>query len=165
MTYNQQPQQGGWGYPPQQQQPPKKKFGCMKIGLIVLGVLFLIAVIAGVAGSGGSEDSASEQPKINAPEAKPQSDAYRFEFTTSDGAGGDVTFTDNDLNTRQDSTAQSGWSVEVPGKNYSDVMFARLMVQNQGSGDITCRTFKGDELILENTSTGLYSIVTCDVPN
>lgn len=67
------PNQNWQGQPPQgyqQQLPPKKKMGCMKIGLIVLGVLVVIGIIIALtsdgddspsvsSGSGSSEDSGS----------------------------------------------------------------------------------------------------------
>lgn len=45
-------------YPPNPQ-PAKKKGGCLKVGLIVLGVIIVIGVIAAIAGGGGSNNSSS----------------------------------------------------------------------------------------------------------
>lgn len=63
--YGGQPQ-GGFlhpgGYPQQgfQNQPaPKKKGGCMKVGLIILGILIVIAIIVSVTGSGDDSPTVS----------------------------------------------------------------------------------------------------------
>lgn len=48
-----------------QMQPPKKKGGCLKVGLIVLGVIVALGVIGSIFGGGGDNDSVSSVPPSN----------------------------------------------------------------------------------------------------
>lgn len=96
------PQQGG--YPPQgyQQQPqPKKKFGCMKIGLIVLGVLILLAIIM-AAVSGGDDDA----PMVSSGDETSQ------ESTEGGNTDSGVTFQGK---TDQDTAATAGDTITKDG--------------------------------------------------
>lgn len=94
-----QPQQGGYpqqgygpqgGYPQQgyqQQPPPKKKGGCMKIGLIVLGVLIVLGIIL-AALSGGGEDS----PSVTSSDNNSQETDSLKDGGSGESAGGGVEF-------------------------------------------------------------------------
>ena len=166
-NHNPQYGSGPYGYGPlgpEGQPKPKKRRG-LKVLLVIVGLFALMGFCAVATSGGGDEGSESSQPVVNNPEPDPEQGTYKFEFVTSDGSGGDVTWNDGDMNIRQDSTAQSGWTAEFPGENKWDVLGANLLVQNQGSGDITCRTYHNGEVILENTSSGLYAVVTCNIPN
>lgn len=83
------PQQGGYpqgGYPQQgyQNQPPqKKRGGCMKIGLIILGVLVVLGIIIAAIG-GGDDDSATVSSGDGASE--------NADGASDDSAGGGVQF-------------------------------------------------------------------------
>lgn len=56
--------QPGQPYPPPEQ--PKKKFGCMKWGLIALGVFVVLIVIAGIFGNSDDESVAVEEVTTSA---------------------------------------------------------------------------------------------------
>lgn len=74
------PQQYGHpqqGYP--QQPPPKKKGGCMKIGLIVLGVLVLLVIII-TAVSSGDDDSPTVTSGDNSAQDAAQDDPSGVDF-------------------------------------------------------------------------------------
>lgn len=76
---------------------PKKKTGCLKIGLIVIGVIFLLAIIGSIFGNkstnNGSSSVASKQsetisnskPTENAPESKP-TETIKTEFGINEPA-------------------------------------------------------------------------------
>lgn len=93
-----QPQQGGYpqqgfgpqgGYPQQgyQQQPPKKKGGCMKVGLIILGVLIVLGIII-AAVSGGNDDSST----VSSGEGSSQDSRSGAGGDSGEKAGGGVAF-------------------------------------------------------------------------
>lgn len=104
-----QPQQGGYpqqAFNPQggyQQQPaPKKKGGCMKIGLIVLGVIIVLGIIIGVAGGGddsGDSSSAGGSGQDSAQDSGAVDSGIDFNGKTDDdlGANAGETISQNDL--------------------------------------------------------------------
>lgn len=81
-NWQQGPPQQQFGYPQQgypQQPPPKKKGGCMKIGLIVLGVLVLIVIII-AAVSSGEDDSSTVTPGDNSSQGATQDESSVVDF-------------------------------------------------------------------------------------
>ena len=96
------PQQYGYpqqGYPQQnyqQQPPPKKKGGCMKVGLIVLGVLVLLVIVI-AAVSSGDDDSPTVTPGDNSSQGAAQDEPSGVAFQgktdndTSANAGDTIT--------------------------------------------------------------------------
>lgn len=92
------PPQGQAGAPPQQ--PLKKKGGCLKFGLIALGVLIVLGVLATALGGGGSK-----------------SDTASNDTSSNDTATSDTGISDNTAST--DTTAKkadSGSSTLFPGR-------------------------------------------------
>lgn len=81
-----QPPQGqppqGW----QQQPPPKKKAGCMKIGLIVLGVLIVLGII--ITAVSGGDDS----PTVSSSDGNSQESGSGAPEDSGDAVGGGVEF-------------------------------------------------------------------------
>ena len=71
----------------QQQPPPKKKGGCMKIGLIVLGVLSVLGIII-TAVSGGDDDSAT----VSSGDNSSQDSGSGASEDSGDAVGGGVQF-------------------------------------------------------------------------
>lgn len=65
------PQQPGFAAP---QQPQKKKGGCMKWGLIILGIIVVIGIISAIAGGGDSNDSSSNSGSQGSESANNASD-------------------------------------------------------------------------------------------
>lgn len=83
------PNQNWQGQPPQgyqQQPPPKKKGGCMKIGLIVLGVLIVLGIIIAAVSSG--EDS----PTVSSGDGNSQDSSSGSDADSGDAVGGGVEF-------------------------------------------------------------------------
>lgn len=165
------PQPGQWQQPP----PPKKKFGCMKIGLIILGILIVLGVIIAVTGGGGDDETNSttgstSQPQggtdETAPEAEqpPAESGLRFEAETSGGTTMDITYVGEDFNITQRQGEASPWQVTVDAGSKFDVMGSNMSAQNNGGGDVTCRVYWDGELVNENTSSGEYAMVTCTLP-
>lgn len=174
-----QPQQPGQPYPPQDQ-PKKKRGGCMKWGLIILGVLILIAVIASVAGGGGDDtdgtaDTTTTQPATPAtdeaepaaepePEQAPGESGLRWEAETSGGTPMDITYVGENFNITQQQDQASPWTATIDVDSRMDVMGANMSAQNNGGGDVTCRVYWDGELVNENTSSGEFAIATCSLP-
>lgn len=175
------PQPGQWQQPAE---PPKKKFGCMKIGLIVLGVLIVLGIIVTIATRGGDDGSSSitgstsetqasaapagdatPAPAAEAPaEESPADSGLRFEAETSGGTTMDITYVGKDFNITQQQGQASPWQVSVDVNSKFDIMGANMSAQNNGGGDVTCRVYWDGELVNENTSTGEYAIVMCSLP-
>ena len=152
----------------------------MKWGLIILGVLIVIAVIASIAGGGDGEESkvegeateTSQSEADNTPgdesAGEPGQEAgesgLRWEAETSTGAPMDITYVGENFNITQQQGQASPWTTTVDVDSRMDVMGANMSAQNTGGGDVTCRVYWEGELVSENTSSGDYAIATCSLP-
>ena len=91
--------------------------------------------------------------------------AIRFEAETSDGSSGSVTYVGKDMNIIQHTDMPMPWNDTITGLGSKwDALGANMSVQQNGSGEVTCRVFWDDELVSENTSSGAYSIASCSLP-
>lgn len=82
---------------------------------------------------------------------------------TGDGVDvADITYTDGGTGTTQNMGEALPWSVEVEPAN--DVLIYQVMAQNGSNTDgaISCSITIGDEVVAENTSTGVGAIASCD---
>lgn len=81
---------------------------------------------------------------------------------TGSGSTASITYTsDANFNQAQEQGAQLPWTKQVTlGDGFLSV--ASLTAQSGGSdGEITCRITQDGEVISENTSSGMYAVVTC----
>lgn len=90
----------------------------------------------------------------------------RFEASTSDGSTGSVTYIAENFDIIQHQDEPMPWSVDVEGIGDSwDVLGANISVQQNGSGEVTCRVLWNGEVVSENTSTGEFAIAMCSLPS
>lgn len=127
--------------------------------LVILGLV--TALVAAWVNSGDdSEDTSSTYQK-------PTLRSVQYQLTGS-AAGADLTWTDG----RGQTTQATGKAVPltdedgVPGAirfSAAAGSFLYFSAQNTGSfGDLTCRIVVDGEVVAENTSSGGYSIVSCN---
>lgn len=155
-----------------------------KFGKIVLGTVGVIAGIAIVSSmSGGSDEptavaaptsptTTTSAPAVTAPaSAAPAAatddtsdDVYRYEVFTSDGKGtAMVTYVKDDkMNMQQHSGAKLPWSTDVTMDGWLFKPLSLNAQAGQGVESISCRISRGSEVLVENTSTGAYSVVMCN---
>lgn len=89
-----------------------------------------------------------------------------FEAHTSDGSTGSVTYVSEDFNIVQHADMPMPWTETIDGIGSKwDALGANMSVQQNGSGEVTCRVLWDGEVVSENTSTGAYSIATCSLPS
>ena len=154
----------------QQQSPDKKRGGCLKwFAIIAVAFIALIIVVAAV--SGGSNDSSieSQDGQAGVSEAReagqPDSKAttVRYEVETSDGSNVSVTYANagDGVATAQDNATTSPWSHEITVGEH-EMLNVNVLAQQDGSSDVTCRIFVNGEEVTTNTSSGPYSIATCN---
>lgn len=100
-----------------------------------------------------------------APAASTTGHTLTFEAATSDGSTGSVTYVGEDMNIIQHTDMAMPWSETIDGIGSDwDVIGANMSVQQNGSGEVTCRVLWDGEVVSENTSTGAYSIASCSLP-
>lgn len=100
-----------------------------------------------------------------APAATTSGHSLTFEASTSDGSTGMVTYVGEDMNIIQHTDMAMPWSETIDGIDSDwDVIGANMSVQQNGSGEVTCRVLWDGEVVSENTSTGAYSIASCSLP-
>lgn len=89
-----------------------------------------------------------------------------FEAATSDGSTGSVTYVSEDFNIIQHADMAMPWTETIDGIDSKwDALGANMSVQQNGSGEVTCKMIWNGEVVSENTSTGAYSIATCSLPS
>ena len=138
---------------------PKKK---TSTGMIVLGVILLLAIIGAIAGNQKSSSNSAlptSSPSVDyvAPAYSPPPQViYSISGTF---AGASVTMQ------APTGTVQSEYhgAGTVGTYSFDSGDFVYLSAQNQGdSGSITCTITEGDTVISTNTSTGAYVIASCN---
>ena len=77
-----------------------------------------------------------------------------------------VTYVAEDMNIIQHADMPMPWSETITGLGSKwDALGANVSVQQNGSGEVTCRVLWNDEVVSENTSSGAYSIASCSLPS
>lgn len=141
-----QPHQGGF---PQQgfqnQAPPKKKGGCMKFGLIALGVLIVLVIII-AATSGGGDDSASvssgsESSESNGGDTAPgdsTGDGVQFMGKSDKDTGANA----GDTITKKDIAITTTPLELAPSNGFSEAQVCTTVtIQNNGDSQESFNTF------------------------
>jgi len=170
QQWQQHPQQ--WQQHPQQwqQQPQKMRGGCFKWFAIIAGIIVvLIIVIAAIsAAGGGNNDSTSDSSQPGNSESKDADEqqngsTVKFEVETADGSNVSVTYTSagDGASQAQDNATASPWSKEIQVDKHG-MLNVNVLAQQEGSGDVTCRILVDGEEVNSNTSSGPYSIATCN---
>lgn len=116
-----------------------------------------------------TDDTYMDDPD-NAPDAMTDATAtghtLTFEAATSDGSTGSVTYVSEDFNIVQHADMAMPWTETIDGIDSKwDALGANMSVQQNGSGEVTCKMIWNGEVVSENTSTGPYSIATCSLPS
>lgn len=134
------PQQQGYpqqGYPQQgftQQAPPKKKWGCMKIGLIVLGVLVVLGIIIAAVSSGG-DDSPSVTPGENSSQDAAEDGASGVDFQGKTGK--DTSANAGDTITKDDVATTTSPLTATTTTFGTPVMCTTVSIQNNGDKPVS----------------------------
>ncbi|QXE36198.1 hypothetical protein KQY30_20080 [Streptomyces sp. GMY02] len=132
-------------------------------GVAVVGlVAVLVAVWVWVAGNDGSDTAGSEETAVLTEVSASSRVEYRL---TGSADGADLTFTDG----RGQMAQAAGKAVPLVSTDGAPLDFTAvrgtslyLSAQNTGStGDLTCQILVDDMVVAENTSSGGYTIVTC----
>lgn len=144
------------------EQPKKKRSKWLTVGIPAVVVVGILAV----ATTGGDKDT-SAPATSNTPAAEQTTDGDTLTFTaeTSDGSTASITYAGADMQITQNQDVPTPWSVDIPGLNGKwDAMGANVTVQQNGSGNVTCHVLWNGEEVATNTSSGPYSIATCNLP-
>lgn len=144
------------------EQPKKKRSKWLTVGIPAVVVVGILAL----ATTGGDKDT-SAPATSNTPAAEQTTDGDTLTFTaeTSDGSTASITYAGADMQITQHQDVPTPWSVDIPGLNGKwDAMGANVTVQQNGSGDVTCHVLWNGEEVATNTSSGPYSIATCNLP-
>lgn len=164
-----------WQGQPPQEQPKKKRGGCLK-WFAIIAVAFIALIVVIVAVSGGGDDSSNESQGGQAgvseareagqeQQAEQEADGttVRFEVETSDGSNVSVTYTNasDGVSQAQDNAVPSPWSKEITVGEH-DALNVNVLAQQDGSGEVTCRILVDGEEVQANTSSGPYSVATCN---
>lgn len=146
-------------YPTQTQ--PKKKHTGRKI----IGGIAAVAIIGGIAAAATSGTDTSTDTDTSTTTGD-QGHTITYQAETSDGSTASITYVGADMNITQQQDQPTPWTVDIPNiGNKWDVIGANISVQQNGSSNVTCRVLWDGETVNENTSSGPYSIATCNLPN
>lgn len=120
---------------------------------------------------GSDPEPTTDAPETTAPDEQETSTddtghTLTFEAETSDGSTGSVTYVSEDFNIVQHADMAMPWTETIDGIDSKwDALGANMSVQQNGSGEVTCKMIWNGEVVSENTSTGPYSIATCSLPS
>lgn len=144
---------------------------------ILAGIVAVVVIISVSTGGGGSEPStasdteSSTQPQLEPVEqapsettpAEPETETITYTVATTGGAIQSISYMKPGFNIAQD-TDVSGteWTKEIAVDG--PTMGLNMNAQNGGSGTITCSIAHNGEVVIENSSSGQYAVVTCAMP-
>lgn len=139
--------------------------GVRNAAVLVVGIFALLAAIAALLNAGSKSDGAPTLPATVA-SYTPAIHTVSYEADGVDTKAGNYTLRSADGGTRQGDAdlplmnKAGGVGLQLSGFQPGD--FVYLSVQNEnGFGSVTCRIVVDGRTISENTSTGGYTIATC----
>ena len=149
-----------YGALPPYQAPRRRRGGTW--WKVILGVVLLLIII-GELGSRGS----SSTPNVNAVAASSGGSLVTYEITGGQATAGNVTYGTEGFQTEQISGVALPWRHDVQFTEKVDE-FSGLSVLAQNGPDnseISCAIFVDGQQVATGTSSGPYSIVTCNGHN
>lgn len=159
------PQQPGWapagapvpGYSPAPAPAARKR---RRWPWVIAGIVVVFFIIGIAAGGGEQAPSGNGGPAAGDSPAADSGTVYEITGQGADTAS--ITYvTNSQINQAQENGAALPWTKTVQlGDgffNYSSVV-AQV---GEGVTSITCRISQGGKVLVENTSTGPYAVVTC----
>ena len=138
--------------------PPRKK---RRWPWIVGGIVAFFVIIGIAAGAGGNTGPTGNGGPAGAPAASGGEVVYEV---TSQGRGTatSITYVTNaQFNQAQENGATLPWTKTVDLGNGLFSMASVVAQAGDGVSSITCKITKNGEVLVENTSTGQYALVTC----
>jgi len=137
--------------------PPRKK----RRWPWIVGGIVAFFVIIGIAAGGGDNSGPTGNGGPGAPAAEAGEVVYEV---TGQGTGEamSITYVTNaQFNQAQENGASLPWSKTVDLGNGLFNLASVVAQAGDGTTSITCKITKDGEVLVENTSTGQYALVTC----